>query len=227
MTAKAIQNKGKSKVTKRIKPDDVTILTPDNRALLKQCVHSVLAVAPSRVRDEICAVIEDIADGKAIHDSLQLHHTSWAQIQGYKRHYPQLLTLIETAMACGAESRQLWREACADRRAFEGVEQPVFSKGEQVGTRLEFSDRLAEIQLKAHSPKYRDADTNTTVNVQVQALLSQLSGTGAGSLVTVTPDRQPRIIEQEASLSAPVEASPVGAGGSVGPAQPEPPQAQQ
>ncbi len=48
-------------------------------------------------------------------------------------------------------------EAMLHRRAFEGVEKPVWHKGEQVGTTRHYSDALAMFLLKAHRPeRYRD-----------------------------------------------------------------------
>ena len=48
-------------------------------------------------------------------------------------------------------------EAELHRRAFEGVEKPVWHKGEQVGTTRCYSDALAMFLLKAHRPeRYRD-----------------------------------------------------------------------
>ena len=48
-------------------------------------------------------------------------------------------------------------EAELHRRAFEGVEKPVWHKGEQVGTVRHYSDGLAMFLLKAHRPaRYRD-----------------------------------------------------------------------
>ncbi len=48
-------------------------------------------------------------------------------------------------------------EAELHRRAFEGVEKPVYYKGERVGTTRHYSDALAMFLLKAHRPaRYRD-----------------------------------------------------------------------
>lgn len=45
----------------------------------------------------------------------------------------------------------------ATRRAFEGVDEPVFHSGEQCGTVRKYSDTLAIFLLKAHKPaKYRE-----------------------------------------------------------------------
>ncbi len=49
-------------------------------------------------------------------------------------------------------------EAEVHRRAFEGVERPVYYKGERVGEWRHYSDALATFLLRAHRPeKYRDA----------------------------------------------------------------------
>lgn len=66
-----------------------------------------------------------------------------------------------------AEFAQLWDDALheavdgleheAHRRAVQGVEEPVFQGGRQVGTIRRYSDTLLLSLLKAHAPeKYRD-----------------------------------------------------------------------
>ena len=53
-------------------------------------------------------------------------------------------------------------EAELHKRAFEGVERPVYYKGEQVGTWRFYSDALAMFLLKAHRPeRYRGTATGT------------------------------------------------------------------
>lgn len=48
-------------------------------------------------------------------------------------------------------------EEAARVRAFEGVDEPVFQGGIEVGAKRVYSDRLAELLLKAHRPeKYRE-----------------------------------------------------------------------
>lgn len=45
----------------------------------------------------------------------------------------------------------------AHRRAFKGVDEPVFYKGEECGSITKYSDGLAQFLLKAHRPdKYRE-----------------------------------------------------------------------
>lgn len=61
-------------------------------------------------------------------------------------------------------------ESEALRRAINGVEVPLYYKGEQVGTRLEYSDRLLEKLMDRYIPEYRDAnrvDVNLNTGVLV------------------------------------------------------------
>lgn len=83
-----------------------------------------------------------------------------------------------------AEFRRKWNEAAdistrlleqeAQRRAHKGVEEPVFYKGEQVGTVQKYSDTLLIFLLKARKPEvYRDnagASPDTVVNISVETV---------------------------------------------------------
>lgn len=57
-------------------------------------------------------------------------------------------------------SLELYRDDLEDearRRAFHGVEEPVWYKGEEVGTVTRYSDRLMEVLLRGERPaKFRD-----------------------------------------------------------------------
>lgn len=60
----------------------------------------------------------------------------------------------------------------AHRRAFDGVEEPVFHLGKQVASVQKYSDTLAIFLLKAHAPeKYRE---RTDVNVKGTLTLAEL-----------------------------------------------------
>jgi hypothetical protein len=65
-------------------------------------------------------------------------------------------------------------EAAAHKRAFEGVDDPVFFKGEEVGSVRKYSDALTMFLLKAHRPdKYRERsqiDQNMTGAMQLQVV---------------------------------------------------------
>lgn len=76
----------------------------------------------------------------------------------------------------------------AHRRAFEGVDKPVFYQGDECGTIREYSDTLAIFLLKAHNPeKYREnskveLEANIRVNDmtddEIRAEIAALVGAG-------------------------------------------------
>lgn len=71
----------------------------------------------------------------------------------------------------------------AHRRAFEGVDEPVFWQGERIETVKKYSDTLAIFLLKAHAPeKYRD---NSRV---------ELTGADGGPVELSDADRQARVL---------------------------------
>ena len=103
-------------------------------------------------------------------------------------------------------------EAMLHRRAFEGVEKPVWHRGEQVGTTRHYSDALAMFLLKAHRPeRYRDnyraptpapasaaADMfPATATVAVMAHVP-----AAAAMVTATVDAPPPRAAPDLSLEA-------------------------
>ena len=77
-----------------------------------------------------------------------------------RRTIARLLAKDERFRARMDEAREVFVDSLeeeVDRRAFEGVERPVFQGGKLVGHVREFSDRLAELRLKALRPeKYAD-----------------------------------------------------------------------
>ncbi len=58
------------------------------------------------------------------------------------------------------------------RRAVEGYEEPVYQRGEKVGTVRRYSDRLLELRAKALLPHYRErsGDINVTATAQAAAV---------------------------------------------------------
>ena len=86
-------------------------------------------------------------------------------------------------------------EAELHRRAFEGVEKPVWHKGEQVGTVRHYSDGLAMFLLKAHRPaRYRDTYRPPETDrfpIVGAAAVTTTTATPAGAPVTATVTRAP------------------------------------
>lgn len=101
-----------------------------------------------------------------------------AEVAGIKlrQHYYWLQAFPEYAEEFEeAAQKALGRlEEEAIRRAVDGVEKPVFYKGQKVGTTKDYSDTLLMFMLKGMSPeKYRDRyepAQNNTINIQLTAL---------------------------------------------------------
>lgn len=73
----------------------------------------------------------------------------------------------------------------ARRRAFEGVLEPVYHKGEVVGHTRKYSDILAMFVIKRHDPSFRDNYTLTvdagTLATALAAARSRRKDDGSGS----------------------------------------------
>jgi hypothetical protein len=71
----------------------------------------------------------------------------------WRRDLPDFAAAWDDAMKVGVTAL----EDEAHRRAFEGVEEPVYQGGNKCGTITKYSDTLAIFLLKSHAPeKYRD-----------------------------------------------------------------------
>ena len=76
-----------------------------------------------------------------------------------KDDYPEFKALWEEAEKKAAD----FLESTAWKRATEGTEKPVWYKGEQVGTELEYSDTLLIFLLKGNKPeKFKERTDITT-----------------------------------------------------------------
>ena len=70
-------------------------------------------------------------------------------------------------------------EAEAIRRAVDGVEEPVYYRGEEVGTINKKSDQLLMFLLKGNKSKYREKKTDVNVNANVGIALLPATSTSA------------------------------------------------
>lgn len=68
-------------------------------------------------------------------------------------------------------------------RAVDGIEETIYNKdGEITGTRIKYSDRLLELLLKRHDPKFRDShQIDVKVDAQVGVLLVQAPSADSAS----------------------------------------------
>jgi hypothetical protein len=73
-------------------------------------------------------------------------------VYDWKATDPEFAALFEDAWQRGIAAL----EDEAVRRAYQGVQRPVFSKGVQVGSVTEYSDSLLMFLLKSRDPRFRD-----------------------------------------------------------------------
>lgn len=80
-------------------------------------------------------------------------------------------------------TEMLEAEAC--RRAYHGVDRPVFYKGEECGTVREYSDALLTTLLKSRDPRYRDGgeDNRGPMTLNVQIVTVEAGAAGAPQVV--------------------------------------------
>lgn len=76
-------------------------------------------------------------------------------------------------------------ESEARRRAFEGIEEPVFYKGQICGHIRRYSDSLIMFMLKAYRPQFRDRvliDVNA-VDAEIERRLATMAQRGEASVI--------------------------------------------
>lgn len=102
----------------------------------------------------------------------------------WRKEMPDFAQAWDEAMKAGL----LALEDEAHRRAFDGVDEPVFYKGDECGTIRKYSDTLAIFLLKAHNPeKYRETSkvelsghlaVNEMTDDEIRAELAALTAGG-------------------------------------------------
>jgi len=87
-----------------------------------------------------------------------------------KKEHPDFSLAWDEAIAEAADDLEFE----ARRRAYEGVDEPVFHKGEQCGVIRRYSDRLMDTLLRGHKPdRYRQ---NVSVEHDISDRLSERMG---------------------------------------------------
>ena len=112
----------------------------------------------------------------------------------WRKEMPDFAAEWDEAMKAGL----LGLESEAHRRAFDGVEEPVFHQGEKCGTIRKYSDTLSIFLLKAHDPdKYRENSKlelagslalNSMSEEEIKAELAVLLASGTLPLVEDVAD---------------------------------------
>lgn len=124
-----------------------------------------IPLTPERIAAFCAALVESCQVGKAC-KAISVSRT-WAYDQ--REAHPEFAQAWDIAMGRGLSTL----EDEAHRRAFDGVEEPVFHLGAKVASVQKYSDTLAIFLLKAHAPqKYRErADVNLTATVTLADLV--------------------------------------------------------
>ena len=108
----------------------------------------------------------------------------WVEISGPCLQCPPFSRLWREAQRSGEDARRALRDAEAHDRATIGWDEPVRFQGILVGTVKRFDSALLQMLHKEDHPEfYPVTATGTQVNVQVNALMAALAGTGPASLI--------------------------------------------
>lgn len=84
--------------------------------------------------------------------ALQAAHAARGWVYRWRQEDPDFKDAFEEARACGREC--LIDEA--QRRAYDGVDEPVFYKGDEVAQVTKYSDTLLMFLIKQADPSYRE-----------------------------------------------------------------------
>lgn len=88
-----------------------------------------------------------------------------ASASNYRAKYPEFEELCEEARA----RHWSYVEGEAERRALEGVEEPIIFQGAVVAVKRNYSDKLLVKILETHVPEYRPASSKVSVSVSATA----------------------------------------------------------
>ena len=127
------------------------------------------AEAPMHLEQRMLLFLRALAEGCHVGRACAASGLSRTQVAAWRRADSEFDGLYQEAEQIGVTAL----EDEAHRRAFEGVDKPVFHQGVEVGTVKEYSDGLATLLLKAHRPeKYRERqDINVTGQVDIAAVI--------------------------------------------------------
>lgn len=106
---------------------------------------------------EFCNVFAET--GRITH-SARAVGVSYDTVNSFRKNHPEFSAMFEEAV-------HIYRDRIRQevfRRGVEGIEEPVFGKDGQVGTKTVYSDRLLELEAKRVDPSYREKGASLEVN---------------------------------------------------------------
>ena len=112
--------------------------------------------------------LKHLAEYGNIKKAAELSNISYSAIFRYRKKNKKFNKEMESAL----ESAAVLLEDEAKRRAIEGIEEPIFYKGQSTGSKIKYSDKLLITLLKAHYPeKYAEKTIVATVEIIVVTIL--------------------------------------------------------
>jgi len=112
--------------------------------------------------------LDALAQGVCLREACRIAGVSPGTVYSRRRNSEEFCSEWDRAVELGTQLL----EQEATRRAYFGVEKPVFYKGEQCGSTQEYSDTLMMFMLRARRPEvYRekyDPESRPAVNVNIQ-----------------------------------------------------------
>ena len=166
-------------------------LVPENRALVERKEETGGVGLAENVEDRKARVVLlSIAKGNSITQGCYEASISRSMHNHWLKHSEAYRLAYAEAEACAVE---VW-EAEVKRRAYEGVEEPVYQKGQLVGFIRKYSDLLAIFHLKGARPeKYRDNHVALQINVnlasEVERARRRVIDAEAKVVPTPTPEK--------------------------------------
>lgn len=151
--------------------EDWTGILAEREKRLEEVVKTILGRGQlARVAD-VATIIRRTSEGcgwEKAANGLDIRWPCWA---GLLRAYPTLGILYREAKVFGEEWRMDRLESITYDRATDGWQEPVFHRGEVCGHVRRFSDRLAEIHLRASNPaKYGPTADGPSSQVMVNVV---------------------------------------------------------
>ncbi len=144
---------------------------PENKALIEnQTEVGGVGLGSDVANVKARVVLLEVAKGNTITHACYVAGVSRGMHGHWIKDSEPYQAAFAEAEACAVE---IWEDECR-RRAFKGVDEPVYQKGMLVGHVRKFSDLLAIFMLKGARPeKYRDNYVAVQININLASEVQQ------------------------------------------------------
>ena len=158
----------KTDSTQKISEQEYQDVLAQRGKKIAQVVSRLLPSTNSHTCERLSRLVEMTSDGVLWMDCEDVCKIDLHTLNAYKRNSEGFRTLWHVAQDAGEDLRRARRAGIAHKHAVEGVPEPVYWKGEEVGIIVKFDHRLLEFLLKSDDPaKYRDSAASVSVSAQV------------------------------------------------------------